>query len=263
MTLAGRVPVARRADRRAGQARIRGARRRSPPGEARCASIAPRRRRAPPACRTRAMARSAPRRTRAASRRSCRSPDEEARRMTRSPAWHAGWRRAGSAAMARPAPSARSPCRPSASCRRLPCRSRPRSGSSTARRAAGASAHASTPLGRRRRLVLGLRLFRRRTVVARRGFPRRGRSVRLGAAVRRSRPAGAARVLSRPGFRRSRGFLAARTPRGIFAFAFGLTVERMAARPLFTGFPWNTLGMALGQNLLAHAGRLAGRACTA
>ena len=59
-------------------------------------------------------------------------------------------------------------------------------------------------LGRRRRLVVGLRLFRRRAVVARLGVPRRGRSVRLGPAVRRARAAGAARGLSRPSASRLR-----------------------------------------------------------
>ena len=40
VTLAGRVPVPQRADPRTGQSRIRGSRRRSPPGETRCASSA-------------------------------------------------------------------------------------------------------------------------------------------------------------------------------------------------------------------------------
>ncbi|MBZ6077069.1 apolipoprotein N-acyltransferase [Microvirga puerhi] len=35
----------------------------------------------------------------------------------------------------------------------------------------------------------------------------------------------------------------------IFAFAFALTVSEWLRGHLFTGFPWNTLGMALGQNL--------------
>ena len=34
----------------------------------------------------------------------------------------------------------------------------------------------------------------------------------------------------------------------IFAFAFGLTVSEWLRGTLFTGFPWNTLGMALAQN---------------
>jgi apolipoprotein N-acyltransferase len=34
----------------------------------------------------------------------------------------------------------------------------------------------------------------------------------------------------------------------IAAFAFGLTVSEWLRGTLFTGFPWNTLGMALGQN---------------
>ena len=49
----------------------------------------------------------------------------------------------------------------------------------------------------RRRLVDGLRLFSRRPVVGRRGVPRRGRQVRLGAAAWRRRPAGGPRSLSR------------------------------------------------------------------
>ncbi|WP_230531739.1 apolipoprotein N-acyltransferase [Microvirga roseola] len=35
----------------------------------------------------------------------------------------------------------------------------------------------------------------------------------------------------------------------ILAFALGLTVSEILRGHLFTGFPWNTLGMALGQNL--------------
>ena len=35
----------------------------------------------------------------------------------------------------------------------------------------------------------------------------------------------------------------------LFAFAFGLTVAEWLRGNLFTGFPWNTPGMALGQNL--------------
>ena len=35
----------------------------------------------------------------------------------------------------------------------------------------------------------------------------------------------------------------------IFAFAFGLAVAEWLRGNLFTGFPWNTPGMALGQNL--------------
>jgi apolipoprotein N-acyltransferase len=35
----------------------------------------------------------------------------------------------------------------------------------------------------------------------------------------------------------------------IFAFAFGITVAEWLRGTAFTGFPWNTLGMALGQNL--------------
>src|SRR5205085_6892040 len=35
----------------------------------------------------------------------------------------------------------------------------------------------------------------------------------------------------------------------LFAFAFGLAVSEWLRGHLFTGFPWNTLGMALGQNL--------------
>ncbi|MCB8819249.1 apolipoprotein N-acyltransferase [Microvirga rosea] len=35
----------------------------------------------------------------------------------------------------------------------------------------------------------------------------------------------------------------------IFAFTFGLAVSEWLRGHLFTGFPWNTLGMALGQNI--------------
>ena len=35
----------------------------------------------------------------------------------------------------------------------------------------------------------------------------------------------------------------------LFAFAFGLTVSEWLRGTAFTGFPWNTIGMALGQNL--------------
>jgi apolipoprotein N-acyltransferase len=38
-------------------------------------------------------------------------------------------------------------------------------------------------------------------------------------------------------------------PRRLFALAFGLAVTEWLRGTLFTGFPWNTIGMALGQNL--------------
>jgi apolipoprotein N-acyltransferase len=45
----------------------------------------------------------------------------------------------------------------------------------------------------------------------------------------------------------------------IFALAFGLTASEWLRGHLFTGFPWNTLGMALGQNLwLMQAASVAG-----
>jgi apolipoprotein N-acyltransferase len=45
----------------------------------------------------------------------------------------------------------------------------------------------------------------------------------------------------------------------IFAFAFGLTASEWLRGTLFTGFPWNTLGMALAQNAwLMQAGSLVG-----
>ena len=45
----------------------------------------------------------------------------------------------------------------------------------------------------------------------------------------------------------------------IFALAFGLTVSEWLRGTLFTGFPWNTLGMALAQNgWLMQAGSLVG-----
>ncbi len=45
----------------------------------------------------------------------------------------------------------------------------------------------------------------------------------------------------------------------IFAFAFGLTVSEWLRGTLFTGFPWNTLGMALAQNgWLMQAGSVVG-----
>ena len=47
--------------------------------------------------------------------------------------------------------------------------------------------------------------------------------------------------------------------RRILAFAFGLTVSEWLRGHLFTGFPWNNLGMALGQNLwLMQAASLVG-----
>ncbi len=53
----------------------------------------------------------------------------------------------------------------------------------------------------RGRLVVGFRLFHRRPVLDRLGLPGRGRSVRLGAAVRGYRPAGGPRRLPGPGLR--------------------------------------------------------------
>ncbi len=47
----------------------------------------------------------------------------------------------------------------------------------------------------------------------------------------------------------SRGCSGRRRGRGSSRFAFGLTVSEWLRGHLFTGFPWNTLGMALGQNL--------------
>lgn len=45
----------------------------------------------------------------------------------------------------------------------------------------------------------------------------------------------------------------------IFALAFGLTVSEVMRGHLFTGFPWNSPGMALGQNLwLMQSGSLVG-----
>ena len=45
----------------------------------------------------------------------------------------------------------------------------------------------------------------------------------------------------------------------IFAFAFGMTVAELVRGHAFTGFPWNTLGMALGQNLwLMQSGSILG-----
>lgn len=50
------------------------------------------------------------------------------------------------------------------------------------------------------------------------------------------------------------GFALARTfwspgPGRLFAFALGLTASEWLRGHLFTGFPWNTLGLALGQNI--------------
>jgi apolipoprotein N-acyltransferase len=41
-----------------------------------------------------------------------------------------------------------------------------------------------------------------------------------------------------------------RSPWRLFAFAFGLTTAEWLRGHVFTGFPWNTLGMAFGQNLV-------------
>lgn len=50
------------------------------------------------------------------------------------------------------------------------------------------------------------------------------------------------------GFALARALWMPGAPR-ILAFVFGLTVSEWLRGHLFTGFPWNTLGMALGQNL--------------
>ena len=131
------------------------------------------------------------------------------------------------------------------------------------RRRAGSSAR--TTAGRLaprcvwRRLVDGLRLFSRRPLVGRLGPSGRGRQIRLGAAACASwrcrrrwpsfRPLGfaLARLLWSPG------------PLRVFALAFGLGIAEWARGLLFTGFPWNDLGMALGVNLaLAQTASLVG-----
>src|SRR5215208_5882413 len=55
-------------------------------------------------------------------------------------------------------------------------------------------------------------------------------------------------VFSALGFALSRALWSPGAGR-LFAFAFGLTVAEWLRGTAFTGFPWNTLGMALGQNL--------------
>ena len=91
------------------------------------------------------------------------------------------------------------------------------------------AAHARGPAASRR-LGVGLRLFRRRPVVARLGLPGRGRPVRLGYAVRRARPAGRARPSSRPSASPWRACSGRPAP-AASALAVGLTLSRMAARP--------------------------------
>ena len=55
-------------------------------------------------------------------------------------------------------------------------------------------------------------------------------------------------VFSALGFALSRALWSPGAGR-LFAFAFGLTVAEWLRGTAFTGFPWNTIGMALGQNL--------------
>ena len=110
----------------------------------------------------------------------------------------------------------------------------------------------------RRRLVDGLRLFSRRPLVG-----------RLGALVEADKfawalplavvalPAALA-VFPAAGFALAR-LLWSPGPARIFALAFGLGVAEWARGLLFTGFPWNDLGMALGVNLaLAQTASLVG-----
>ncbi len=114
-------------------------------------------------------------------------------------------------------------------------------------------------LGRRRRLVVGLRLFRRRTVVARLGVPRRSRSVRLGPAVRRARAAGAARGLFRPRFC---SFASLMVPRRRAALRFRLRPDGlgMAARHSLHRVPVEHDRHGARPEPLADAGGLGDRA---
>ena len=125
------------------------------------------------------------------------------------------------------------------------------------RRTRPASRDAS--LDGRHRLVVGVRLLRGRPVVARRRVPGGSRAIRLGAALRRARPAGGARLLSglrvrprplhlvagrrthlRPRLRADRQRVAARNP------VHRLSLEHARHGPC--------------PERLAHAGRIAGRA---
>ena len=108
------------------------------------------------------------------------------------------------------------------------------------------------------RLVLGLRLFRRRPLVARCRLPGRGRPVRLGDALRRAGPAGRSRVFSRLRLRPRPPVLAARClphPR----LRLRPDGQRMAARPPLHRLSLEHPRHGARPEPLAHAVRLAGR----
>ena len=129
-----------------------------------------------------------------------------------------------------------------------PCRGRTRRSSGCA------------PSGRRPRgLVVGVRLFRRRALVAWRRLPRRGGPLRLGAAASASSACRRCWPASPPSASPSRGSSGRRMRAASSRLPVGLTASEWLRGHVLTGFPWNTLGMALGQHLLAHAGRLGHR----
>ena len=96
---------------------------------------------------------------------------------------------------------------------------------------------------------LGFGYFVRRLLVAVGRFPHRSR-LHLGAAARRARASGPSSPCSSAPASCWRGCSGCRGPARVLALALGLGSAEWARGHLFTGFPWNPLGMGLGGNLV-------------